>query len=200
MDNEVTGVDEVIDVTEVTETPEMTEEVEVTEEATTSVIEPTRVAEDTFDVFHWANEIDEVKNNVSVELFLFNKNYTPYRVKYADSLTASAKAMFMQEATGFIIKEADKGLVCREYEKSDGEDHVIYRTKLTNVGRAETLIHLIEHEYRNIDSWSDHVDEFKKVKGILAKFTYPGDDGETKVFYIAKAHSPSSALRCRTSW
>ena len=27
----------------------------------------------TFDVFHWANEIDEVKNNVSVELFLFNK-------------------------------------------------------------------------------------------------------------------------------
>lgn len=25
-----------------------------------------------FDVFHWANEIDEVKNNVSVELFLFN--------------------------------------------------------------------------------------------------------------------------------
>ncbi len=27
-----------------------------------------------FDVFLWANEIDEVKNNVSAELFLFNKN------------------------------------------------------------------------------------------------------------------------------
>ena len=26
-----------------------------------------------FDVFLWANEIDEVKNNVSCELFLFNK-------------------------------------------------------------------------------------------------------------------------------
>ena len=35
--------------------------------------------DDYFDVFHWANEIDEVKNNVSVELFLFNKNYTPFR-------------------------------------------------------------------------------------------------------------------------
>lgn len=28
-----------------------------------------RRADDTFDVFHWANEVDEVKNNVSVELF-----------------------------------------------------------------------------------------------------------------------------------
>ncbi len=156
--------------------------------------------EDSFDVFHWANEIDEVKNNVSVELFLFNKNYTPFRVRYSDQLTASVKAMFMQEATGYIIKEADKGLECREYEKSDGEDKVIYRTKLSNVGRAETLIHLIEHEYRNIDSWNDHVDEFKKVKGIIAKFTYPGNDGETKVFYIAKALSPSSALKGGTSW
>lgn len=153
-----------------------------------------------FDVFHWANEIDEVKNNVSVELFLFNKTYTPFRVRYSDALTASVKAMFMQEATGYIIKEADKGLECRDYEKSDGEDKVIYRTKLSNVGRAETLIHLIEHEYRNIDSWNDHVDEFKKIKGILAKFTYPGNDGETKVFYIAKAISPSSALKGGTSW
>ena len=159
-----------------------------------------RRAEDSFDVFHWANEVDEVKNNVSVELFLFNKNYTPFRVRYSDALTASVKAMFMQEATGFIIKEADKGLECREYEKSDGEDKVIYRTKLSNVGRAETLIHLIEHEYRNIDSYTDHVDEFKKVKGILAKFSYPGNDGETKVFYIAKAISPSSALKGGTSW
>lgn len=153
-----------------------------------------------FDVFHWANEIDEVKNNISVELFLFNKNYTPFRVRYSDTLTASVKAMFMQEATGYIIKEADKGLECREYEKADGEDKVIYRTKLSNVGRAETLIHLIEHEYRNIDSWNDHVDEFKKIKGILAKFTYPSDSGETKVFYIAKGISPSSALKGGTSW
>ena len=37
-------------------------------------------ANEPFDVFLWANEIDEVKNNVSAELFLFNKNYTPYKI------------------------------------------------------------------------------------------------------------------------
>lgn len=184
-----------------TNASETTSEVTSTTTTNNAPEEPAyRDTSNAFDVFHWANEIDEVKNNISVELFLFNKNYTPFRVRYSDTLTASVKAMFMQEATGYIIKEADKGLECREYEKADGEDKVIYRTKLSNVGRAETLIHLIEHEYRNIDSWNDHVDEFKKVKGILAKFTYPSDSGETKVFYIAKGISPSSALKGGTSW
>ena len=60
-----------------------------------------------FDVFLWANEIDEVKNNVSAELFLFNKNYTPYKIKYSDKLTNSVKSMFMNEAIKYIIEEAD---------------------------------------------------------------------------------------------
>ena len=155
---------------------------------------------DNFDVFLWANEVDEIKNNVSAELFLFNKNYTPFKIRYSDKLTSSVKAMFMQEATSFIIKEADKGLECREYEKSDGEDHVIYRTKLEKVGRAETLIHLIEHEYKDIAYFSDNEYEFKKVKGIIAKFTYPGGDQGTKSFYIAKALPASSALKGASSW
>lgn len=173
---------------------------ELPDTPTESANQSTSLPPASFDVFHWANEVDEMKNNVSVELFLFNKNYTPYRVRYSDQLTASVKALFMQEATGYIIKEADKGLECREYEKSDGEEKVIYRTKLTNVGRAETLIHLIEHEYRDIDSMSDHIDEFKKIKGIIARFTYPGNEGGTKTFYIAKGISASAALKGGSSW
>ncbi len=162
--------------------------------------ETQEIQRDFFDVFQWANEVEEIKNNVSVELFLFNKNYTPYKVRYSDKLTASVKAMFMLEATSYIIKEADKGLECREYEKSDGEDKVIYRTKLENVGRAETLIHLIENEYKDIDFFTDNEYEFKKIKGILAKFSYPGGDDGTKAFYIVKALPASSALKGATSW
>ena len=152
-----------------------------------------------FDVFLWANEIDEVKNNVSAELFLFNKNYTPFKIKYSDKLTGAVKAMFMQEAVSYIIKEADKGLECREYERADGEEKVIYRTSLSKVGRAETLIHLIENEYKDIDNFSENEYDFKKVKGIIAKFSYPGDDGQ-KTFYIAKNLAASSALKGKLSW
>lgn len=153
-----------------------------------------------FDVFLWANEIDEIKNNVSAELFLFNKNYTPYKIRYSDKLAGAVKAMFMQEAVSFIIKEADKGLECREYEKADGEEKVIYHTSLSKVGRAETLIHLIENEYKDIDYFTENEYDFKKVKGIIAKFTYPGGDDGMKTFYIAKLLPASSALKGASSW
>ncbi len=153
-----------------------------------------------FDVFLWANEIDEIKNNVSAELFLFNKNYTPFKIKYSDQLTSSVKSLFMQNAAKFIIEGADKGLECREYEKADGEENVIYHTDLDKVGRAETLIHLIENEYKDINYFSENEYEFKKIKGIIAKFTYPGGEDGTKTFYIAKAISASSALKGATSW
>ena len=153
-----------------------------------------------FDVFQWANEVDEIKNNVSVELFLFNKNYTPYKVRYSDALASSIKAMFMAEAVQFIIKEADKGLVCVDYDSPSGEDKEIYRLPLEKVGRAETLLHLIEKEYKDIDYFTDNEYEFKKIKGIVAKFSYPGGESGTKVFYIAKGIPASSALKGATSW
>ncbi len=153
-----------------------------------------------FDVFLWANEIDEVKNNVSAELFLFNKNYTPFKIKYSDKLTGAVKSMFMQEAVNFVNEEAEKGLECREYEKADGEEKVIYKTSLPKVGRAETLIHLIENEYKDIDYFSENEHDFKKVKGIIAKFTYPGGEDGTKTFYIAKLLPASGALKGATSW
>ncbi len=152
-----------------------------------------------FDVFQWANSVDEVKNNVSVELFLFNKNYTPYKVRYSDALMSAIKNTFMLEAVEYIIKEADKGLECREYELSDGEDKVIYRIELEKVGRAETLIHLIENEYKDIAFFTDDEYEFKRIKGIVAKFTYPGDNGQ-ETFYIAKNLAASSALKGKLGW
>ena len=154
-----------------------------------------------FDVFLWANEVDEIKGNVSVELFLFNKNYTPFKIRYSEALTGAVKAMFMGEAISYIIKEADKGLECREYEKADGEEKVVYRTSLEKVGRAATLLNLIETDYANIDYFSDDEYGFKKIKGIIAKFSYPdAESGGTKFFYIAKGLAASSALKGASAW
>ena len=125
-----------------------------------------------FDVFQWANSVEEIKNNVSVELFLFNKNYTPYKVRYSEDLVRAIRSMFMLEAIEFVNKEADKGLECRDYELSDGEEKVIYKIPLERVGRAETLIHLIENEYKDIAYFTDNEYEFKRIKGIVARFIY----------------------------
>ena len=57
-----------------------------------------------FDVFQWANEVDEIKNNVTVELFLFNKNYTPFKIRYSDQLTSNVKS----DKTHVVVKSADE--------------------------------------------------------------------------------------------
>lgn len=155
-----------------------------------------------FDIFLWANEIEEIKNNVSVELFLFNKNYTPFKVRYSEDLTNSVKKMFMMEAIEFINKGAEKGLECRDYERADGEKNVVYKTELKKVMRADSLINLIKNEYKDISYFTDDEYEFKMVKGIVAKFTYPGGDEGVKTFYIAKGIMGSSALKGKgaSSW
>jgi hypothetical protein len=181
------------------ETTESTEETVAEQPTETPAPQASATSEEHFDVFQWANNVDEIKNNVSVELFLFNKNYTPYKVRYSDVLMQNIKSLFMLEAVEYIIKEADKGLECRDYELSDGEDKVIYRIDLEKVGRAETLIHLIEHEYRDIAFFTDNEYEFKRIKGIIARFTYPGEDGQ-KSFYIAKGLAASAALKGKLSW
>jgi hypothetical protein len=43
-------------------------------------------AQPSFDVFKWANSVDEIKNNVSVELFLFNRNYIIYLSVFLNKL------------------------------------------------------------------------------------------------------------------
>ncbi len=170
-------------------------------ETTATPVEPSAETktEDHFDVFQWANNVDEIKNNVSVELFLFNKNYSPYKVRYSETLTQVVKSMFLLEAVEFIVKEADKGLEVRDYETSDGEDKVIYKIPLGRVERADSLIHLIEHEYKDISFFSDNEFEFKKIKGIVARFTYPGNNGPES-FYIAKNLAAGSALKGKLSW
>jgi hypothetical protein len=72
----------------------------------------------------------------------------------------------------------------RDYELSEAEENVLLRTDLGKVGRAETLIHLIEHERDDIVEFSETEHEFKRMKGVIARFTDPNDP--ERIFYTAK--------------
>ncbi len=153
---------------------------------------------DTTDIFLWANNTDGVKNDLDVELFLFNKNYTPYSTNFATELNAQIKPMFLYDILGFVTMGAGTGLSVRDFELSDGEENTLLRTDLEKVGRAETLIHLIEHERHDIVEFSEQEHEFKRIKGIVAKFTHPED--KTKKFYVVKMVQQGSVLKGATSW
>lgn len=148
------------------------------------------------DIFLWANQTDAVKNELTFELFVFNKNYTPYAVSLSKALEAQTRALFVLDLVSTVIFGAGTGMSVRDFELSDAEENVLLRTDLANVGRAETLIHLIEHERKDIVQFSETEHEFKRIKGLILKVTRP--DG--KYFYITKSVSQSSVLPGAVSW
>lgn len=155
-------------------------------------------SQQTTDIFLWANNTDGIKNELDVEFFLFNKNYTPYSTNFSSDLNAQIKPLFLFDLINFVNLGAGTGLSVREYELSDGEDNVLLRTDLAKVGRAETLIHLIEKERHDIVEFTEQEHEFKRIKGIVARFTHKAQPGN--VFYAIKAISQGNVLQGATSW
>lgn len=148
------------------------------------------------DIFLWANQTDAVKNDLTLELFVFNKNYTPYSITYSRELEIQLRAMFIYDLVNTVNFGAGTGLSVRDFELSEAEDNVLLRTELEKVGRAETLIHLIEKQRGDIVQFSEGEHEFKRIKGILLKAT----NSEGKVFYVAKAVQQSNVLPGAVSW
>jgi hypothetical protein len=153
---------------------------------------------DTTDIFLWANNTDGVKKELDVEFFLFNKNYTPYSTHFATDLNAQIKPLFLYDLINFVNMGAGTGLSVRDFELSDGEENTLLRTDLAKVGRAETLIHLIEKERHDIVEFSQEEHEFKRIKGIVARFTHKNDP--KKAFYVIKGISQGNVLNGATSW
>lgn len=150
------------------------------------------------DIFLWANNTDGIKKELDVEFFLFNKNYTPYTVSFASELNAQIKPLFLFELIGQVVMGAGTGLSVRDFELSENEENVLLRTDLAKVGRAETLIHLIEKERHDIVEFSEQEHEFKRIKGIVARFTHKDDP--KKAFYAIKQINQSSILKGATAW
>lgn len=150
------------------------------------------------DIFLWANRTDEIKKDLDVEFFLFNKHYTPYTTNFGSELNSQIKPLFLFDLINFVNLGGGTGLAVRDFELSEDEDNVLLRTNLENVGRAETMLHLIEHQRGDIVEFSEQEHEFKRIKGILARFT--DKSSPDKPFYSVKLISQGNVLKGSTAW
>ncbi len=150
------------------------------------------------DIFLWANQTDAKKNDLDIELFLFNKNYTPFSMPLGPSVDQQLRPIFLFDYINQVNLGAGTGLSIRDYELSEGEDNVLLRTDLEKVGRAETLIHTIEYSRGEVVEFSEAEHEFKRMKGIVARFTDKSDP--KKVFYTVKLIAQGQVLKNTLAW
>ena len=149
------------------------------------------------DIFQWANATDAVKGELNIEFFLFNKNYTPYTTTIGNELDAQLKPVFLYDLMNYVTLGAGIGLSVRDYEMSEKEENVLLRIELGKVNHAQTLINLIEHERAEIVEFAHEEHDFKRIKGIVARFTRK--DG-SKPFYVIKQVSQGQVMVGATSW
>lgn len=150
------------------------------------------------DIFLWANQTDSQKNNLDIELFLFSKTYAPYSMPLSSSVEQQLRPLFLFDYINQVNLGAGTGLSVRDYEMSEAEENVILRTDLDKVGRAETLIHQIENERSDIVEFNEADHEFKRMKGVIAKFTDPND--AEKRFYTVKLIAQGQTLKSALAW
>lgn len=144
------------------------------------------------DIFQWANKIDGMKRELQVELFLFNKNYTPYSLPYSDMTRENLKPAFLWGLINDVNHGAGTGLQVKPLEEFDPNSQMITYTELGKVGRAETLIHLIETQRNDIVQFSQDEHEFKRIQGIVAVYTHPVD--RDVKFYVIKQLKPADSI------
>ena len=148
------------------------------------------------DIFLWANQADMNKDKLTIDLFLFTKGYTVYATNYAKELKAQLKVLFLYDMISTVQTGAATGLMVRDFESAAAEENVLERTSLDRVEHAQEVIEQIAFGEEGLEVFTEGDHEFKKVKGIIARFSLEGSEP----FYVVKQLPQSQVLKGATAW
>ena len=162
----------------------------------TDTTSPTDTVHEQTDIFLWANQADAHKDQLEIDLFLFTKGYTVYATNYAKELKNQLKVLFLYDMITNVQTGAATGLEVREFEAAAAEDNVLERTTLDKVEHAQEVIEQILYGEEGLEVFHEGEHEFKKVKGIIARFSRP----DAEPFFIAKLIPQSQVLKGTTAW
>lgn len=149
------------------------------------------------DVFAWANNLYQHKNDIKVELFLINRNNVLYSTKLTEELQKQLASLFVYGAADFVSNGAAEGLVVRGFEDAEEEDNVLQRTRWENVERLSEVLYWINTQEAEIQQFVDEEHDLKRLKGVLARCTHPGSE---EPFYVIKALPRAQLMKGEGAW
>ena len=162
----------------------------------TETTDQTETQPEPTDIFLWANQADAHKDKLEIDLFMFTKGYTVYATNYAKELKAQLKVLFLYDMISQVQTGAATGMLVRDFEAAAAEENVLERTTLDKVEHAQEVIEQILYDEPNLEVFREGDHEFKKVKGIIARFTREG----AEPFFVAKLLPQSQVLKGATAW
>jgi hypothetical protein len=149
------------------------------------------------DVFAWANNLYQYKDQLKLELFLINKNNVMYSAKLAPELEKQLQPLFLTNILDFILNGAAEGLVVRGFEDAEAEDHVLQRTRWKNVDKLVEVMHWIRTQEHEIAQFVEEEHDLKRLKAVMARGTHPA---MPEPFYIIKSLPRAQMMKGDGAW
>lgn len=152
--------------------------------------------EDT-DVFLWANNLVPIREELKIDLFLFNKNQIVYRPIMSKDLQNQLPDLLIDGLLEYVLSGAAEGLQVRQFEDAESEENVLQKTSMKNVHKASELLAWIKTQEADIETFVEEEHDIKRLKGLVALATHKDFPWP---FYIIKSLPSSSLVKGTKSW
>jgi len=149
------------------------------------------------DVFAWANNLFEYKEELIFELFWINKNNVLYRTKLDPALAKQMDMLFIENTLDQVLDGAEHGIVVRDLNDGEGEAGVLQRVRWKKVEKLREVMHWINTQEHEIELFTDEEHDLKRIKGALVRISHPK---LAQPFYIVKALSGGQMLKGNGTW
>lgn len=149
------------------------------------------------DVFAWANNLFEYKEELVLETFWINKNNVLYRTKLDPTLANQLQPLFIDNTLEQVLEGAENGIIVRDLADGEGEQGVLQRVRWKKVDKLREVMHWIRTQEAEIELFTEEEHDLKRIKGALVRVTHPK---MSEPFYIIKALSGGQMLKGSGTW
>jgi hypothetical protein len=149
------------------------------------------------DVFTWANNLVQYKDELKVDVFLINKNYVVYKTNMGKELGKQLEPIFVDELLEFVLEGAAEGLQIRGFEEAESEKGVLQRTQVFKVEKLQAVLNWLKHQAHEIEMFKEQEHDIKRIKGVMARISHP-DLKEPA--YVFKVLPQSQVMKGSVSW
>ncbi len=149
------------------------------------------------DVFAWANNLVQYKDELKIEIFFISKNYVLYKTAMAEGLKKQLEPIFIDEILDYILEGAENGLIVRGFEEAEAETGVLQRTQVFKVEKLRETLGWLRTQEREIVLFKEDEHDINHMKGLLARVTHPEME---KPFYLAKVLPKSQVMKGKQGW
>lgn len=149
------------------------------------------------DIFLWANNLVQIKEELEIGLFLFNKNNVVYRTSRSKELELHLHQLMLDPILEYVLDGADMGLLVRGFEEAEAEQNVLMRTKLKHVTKAREVLSWLKTQEAEIEQFVEEEHDLKRIKGVIARINHKSLD---EPFYIVKALPQTNVMKGTAGW